>query len=239
MDSYIVVDLETTGLNPKKDKIIEIGALKIQNGKLVETFQMLVNPGRTLTEAVENITHITDEELAQASYIEHVLPEYMEFAEDYPLLGHSILFDYSFLKRAAVNQGYSYEREGVDTLAIARAYLPELESRRLTYLCSYFGIEHQAHRALEDARATYALFNLLKDRFYKEEDKLFSPKKLIYQVKKEGPATRSQKEQLLKLLSYHSLTPEYNIDKLTKSEASRYMDQIIFRHGRYPKEGKE
>lgn len=239
MDSYIVVDLETTGLNPKKDKIIEIGALKIKNGKPVETFQTLVNPGRTLTEAVENITHITDEELAQASYIEHVLPEYMEFAEDYPLLGHSILFDYSFLKRAAVNQGYSYERDGVDTLAIARAYLPELESRRLPYLCSYFGIEHQAHRALGDARATYELFHLLKERFFKEEDKLFHPKKLVYQVKKEGPATRSQKEQLLKLLSYHSLTPEYNIDKLTKSEASRYMDQIIFHHGRYPKEGKE
>ena len=238
MDSYIVVDLETTGLNPKTDKIIEIGALKIENGKPVETFQSLVNPGRALTEKVRDITHITDEELAEASYIEEILPKYMEFAGEYPLVGHSILFDYSFLKRAAVNQGYSYEREAVDTLAIARAYLPELESRSLPYLCRHFAIEHTENHALGDAQATYALYNLLMEKFYKKEDKLFFPKKLVYQVKKEGPVTRSQKEQISKLLSYHGLTAEYNIDKLTKSEASRYMDKIIFHHGRYPKEEK-
>lgn len=239
MDSYIVVDLETTGLNPKQDKIIEIGAVKVENGRVTDTFQSFVNPGRPLTERVENITHITGEELEKAPYIEEILPDYMEFAKEKPLVGHSILFDYSFLKRAFVNMGYSYEREGVDTLAIARVFLPELESKRLEKLCRYFGIEHQAHRAFEDARATYALFELLKDKFYKEGDKRFYPKKLIYQVKKDGPASVAQKEQLARLLSYHALTPEYELERLTKSEASRYMDQIIFRYGRYPKEGKE
>lgn len=239
MDSYIVVDLETTGLNPKKDKIIEIGAIKVEGGKETGAFQTLVNPGRPLNAKVQSLTHLTDKEVEGAPFIEEVLPEYLNFAGDYPLVGHSILFDFSFLKRAAVNGGYSYEREGVDTLAIARAYLPELESKSLSCLCEYFKITHQAHRALGDAKATLLLFQILKDRFRKEGDKLFLPKRLIYQVKKEGPVTKSQKEQILKLLSYHSLTCEYNIDRMTKNEASRYMDFIIFHYGRYPKEEQE
>lgn len=238
MESYVVVDLETTGLNPKEDKIIEIGAIKIEGGQQADTFRTLVNPGRILSERVQNITHLTDKDLEEAPYIEEVIPKYLEFAGEYPLVGHRILFDFSFLKRAAVNCGFSYERDGVDTLRIARICLPELESRSLPNLCRHFGIAHQAHRAFGDAKATLELFQILTERFYEENDKLFQPRELKYQVKKEQPATKSQKKHILKLLKYHSLTSEYDLDRITRREASRYADSIILHYGRCPKESQ-
>lgn len=236
MDSFVVVDLETTGVNAKKDKIIEIGAIRVEKGKQTETFTTFVNPGRSLSARVQDITHITDKDLEKAPYIEEVLPKYLEFAKDYPLLGHSIIFDFSFLKRAAVNCGFSYERAGVDTHVIARACMPEQKSKSLSSLCGHFGITYQPHRAFEDARATLELYRILAERFFNaENEKLFQPKELKHQVKRERPATKSQKKYLLKLLNYHSLTAEYDLDRLTGSEASRYADNIISQHGRCPK----
>ncbi len=236
MDSFVVVDLETTGLNAKKDKIIEIGAIRVENGEPAETFAAFVNPGRALSQRVQDITHITDKDLEKAPYIEEVIPKYLEFAKDYPLVGHSIIFDFSFLKRAAVNCGFSYERGGVDTLAIARACMPEQKSKSLSSLCGHFGITYQPHRAFEDARATLELYRILEGRFFNEEnEKLFLPKELKHQVKKDVPATISQKKYLLRLLNYHSLTAWYDIERLTKSEASRFADSIISRYGQCPK----
>ncbi len=235
MDSFVVVDLETTGLNAKKDKIIEIGAIRVEEGKQTGTFETFVNPGRVLPEKVQDITHITDKDLEGAPYIEEVIPKYLEFAGDYPLLGHSIIFDFSFLKRAAVNCGFSYERSGVDTLAIARACMPDMK-KNLPSLCGHFGITYEPHRAFEDARATLELYRILEEQFCKEEkEKLFLPRELKHQVKKDRPATKSQKKYLLKLLNYHSITAEYNLDRLTRSEASRYADSIISQYGRCPK----
>lgn len=236
MDSFVVVDLETTGLYAKKDKIIEIGAIRVENGKQTETFASFVNPGRALSEKVQEITHITDKDLEKAPYIEEVIPKYLEFARDYPLVGHSIIFDFSFLKRAAVNCGFSYETGGVDTLAIARACVPEQKSKSLCSLCGHFGITYQPHRAFEDARATLELYRILEERFFNEEnEKLFLPKELKHQVRRERPATKSQKKYLLRLLNYHSLTADYDINRLTRSEASRYADNIISRYGQCPK----
>ena len=96
INTYISIDLETTGLNPKKDKITEIGAIKVVDGKTVDTFSTLVNPGRKLEQRIIDLTGIQDSELENAPYIEEVMPKLMEFLEDMPLLGHSILFDYSF-----------------------------------------------------------------------------------------------------------------------------------------------
>ena len=130
-DSYISIDLETTGLEPKHDKIIEIGALQVEKGQITDSFSTFVNPGRKLEERITELTGIRDEDLADAPYIQDVLPKLLAFVGDLPLLGHSILFDFSFLKKAAVNQKLSFERGAVDTLKIARKYLPELESRSL------------------------------------------------------------------------------------------------------------
>jgi len=153
------------------------------------------------------------------------------------LLGHGILFDYSFLKKAAVDHKMAFERSGIDTLKIARKYLADLESRRLGYLCGYYGICHSAHRALGDARATVKLYQKLSEAFYEkaqaeEEPNPFRPKPLCYRVKRDTPLTVSQKEQLYKLMDRHKLVLDMDIAKLTRSEASRQIDRLLAVYGR-------
>ena len=230
--SYVCVDLETTGLNPKYEKIIEIGAVKVVEGEVKETFSTFVNPGRKLEERIVELTGITQKQVDGAPYIEEVLPGFLEFCGDFALLGHRILFDYSFLKKAAVNQKLTFEKKGLDTLRMARRFLPELEHRTLPFLCEHYGIPHKAHRALNDAEATGRLYHILLEKYYAEEEACFTPQPLIYQVKKETPITKSQKERLLRILSQHKLTLDMDIDKLTRSEASRITDKILAKYGR-------
>lgn len=232
-NTYICIDLETTGLNPKTDRIIEIGAVKIENGEQTGTFETFVNPGRQLEERIVDLTGIRDEDLAGAPRIEEVLPELLAFMEEHVLLGHSVLFDYSFLKKAAVNQKLTFERKGVDTLKIARKYLPKLESRSLDFLCGHYGIPHRAHRALEDARATVALYRKLLEGFFREETwEDFCPRDLIYRAKRDTPATKAQIERLYKLLQQHKIDSTIDPAQLSRSEASRYTDQLLARYGR-------
>lgn len=227
-DSYICLDIETTGLNPKTDKIIEIGAIKVMKGRKCKTFTTFINPGRKLNERITELTGIENGDLQDAPDISQIIADFLEFAEELPLLGHSILFDYSFIKKAAVNQKLTFEREAIDTLKIARCYLPELPSKRLGSLCEYYGIPLKAHRALEDAAATDMLYRRLREDFgEREEGALFRPQRLIYQAKKDSPITRSQKERLYRLIRQYELEIDYEVEKLTKSEASRYTDQIL------------
>lgn len=226
---YLCVDLETTGLNPKTDKIIEIGAVKVKNGQVADTYRTFVRPGKALSERTQQLTGITKKDLESAPAIDEVLPNFLEFAEELPLLGHRILFDYSFLKKAAVNAGISFERSGIDTLKLSRKFLPDLPSRKLPDLCAYYGISLQAHRALADATATHFLYQKLCENFYQAAD--FAPAELSYKVKKEGPATKAQKERLMRLLNQYGLTAEYEIEMLTKNEASRLIDRILASYG--------
>ena len=228
INSYISIDLETTGLNPKLDRIIEIGAAKVVDGQIVDTFETLVNPGRKLEERITDLTGITDGDLTDKPYIENVLPALFAFMEDeLPLLGHSILFDFSFLKKAAVDRKLNFEKWGVDTLKIARKYLPELPHRSLGYLCNFYRIPHQAHRALNDAEATHLLYQRLVSEFYKEEEDLFDRHQLQFRVKRDTPVTIPQKEQLYRLMKQHNLTVDVDVERLTRSEASRLTDQLL------------
>lgn len=231
---YVCLDLETTGLDPKVDKIIEIGAVRVENGEITDTFQSFVNPGRMLPSKIIELTGIRDEDLKNAPSIDEVLSDFLDFSGNLCLLGHSVLFDYSFMKKAVVNRDgkNKYEREGIDTLKIARKYLTSLESRRLSYLCAYYKIEQKAHRALEDAVATHKLYWKLAEDFYKENEKDFAPQKLIYNVKRETPITKAQKERLSKLIALHKIDYLYDLDCLTRNEASRITDQILATYGR-------
>lgn len=239
INNYISIDLETTGLEPKHDKIIEIGALRVENGVITDSFATYVNPGCKLKERITELTGIVDADLQGAPYIEEVLPQLLTFMGDLPLLGHSILFDFSFLKKAAVNQKRSFEKSAVDTLKIARRYLTELPSRSLDALCKHYEITHQAHRALEDAKATHLLYGKLSEEFGEKEPEagLFAPSPLSYQVKRDTPATKAQKEQLVRLLEQKKLVLPVGIERLTRSEASRYVDQI--KSGRFFPVGDE
>lgn len=233
LECYVCVDLETTGLNPKTDKIIEVGAVRVENGVPVESFETFVNPACRLREQITELTGITDEALMGAPGIAEVLPDLLAFLREDLLLGHSVLFDYAFLKKAAVNSRIRFERMGMDTLKIARHFLPELPSRSLDFLCGHYGIPHKAHRALADAEATCRLYDKLWEAFgEQEENAVFAPAALLYQAKRETPATSAQKERLYKLIVRHKIEVEYDLDKLTRSEASRYTDRILAKYGR-------
>lgn len=233
IQDYTAIDIETTGLDPKLEKMIEVGAVKVRNGQITDCFESLVQPGRKLSETITKLTGITDETLKGAPEPKEVIPKLLDFLGEDILLGHSIMFDYSFLKRAAVNLGFAFEKKGIDTLKIARAKLQNLESRRLDFLCNYYKIPHQAHRAMEDAKAASILYGKLAEEFY--EERLFTPVTLVYKAKREGPITVQQKERLYKLIEAHKLIIDYDIDKLTRNEANRIADKIILQYGRLEK----
>lgn len=234
IQDYVCFDLETTGLDPKTDKIIEIGAVRVKAGEITDTFQSFVNPGRMLPAKITELTGIYDEDLKDAPAIEEVVPLFLEFTGDACFLGHSVIFDYSFMKKAVVNlDGKNrYEKMGIDTLKIARKHLASLESRRLSYLCEYYGIKQKAHRALGDAMATHLLYQKLLSQFYSGNESDFVPQQLIYNVKRETPITKAQKERLSKLITLHNIDYLYDLDRLTRNEASRITDQILSTYGR-------
>ncbi len=231
IQTYVSIDLETTGLNPKTDKIIEIGARKVINGSVTDTFETLVNPGRKLEERIVELTGITQGMLCDAPYLDDVFSKLLEFLEDLPLLGHSVLFDYSFLKKAAVDRKLFFPKKGIDTLKLARKYLPTLEHRSLDYLCEYYGLEHHAHRALADATATMALYHKLGELFYQPQERLFLPEELVYSVKRDTPATKAQKERLYRMVGQHKIALEVDVERLTKSEVSRITDKLLAKYG--------
>lgn len=232
IDTYVCLDLETTGLDPKTDKIIEIGAVKVREGKIADRMETFVNPGRQLEERITQLTGICSGQLEDAPDIVETLPHLLAFIGDDILLGHGVLFDYSFVKKAAVNQRFGFEKRGIDTLKLARKFLPDLESRSLGYLCRHFGIAHSAHRALEDAEATVALYRKLAELFYSGNEADFEPRVLVYHAKRETPITIPQKEQLYKLIDKHKLKVGYCVEKLSRSEASTIINQLLAEYGR-------
>ncbi len=230
---YIAVDIETTGLDAKKEKIIEIGAIRVVNGKETAQFHTMVNPHRTLEERIVELTGITDEMVKNAPDIGDIIGEFLEFCGELPILGHHIIFDYSFLKRAAVNAKLNFERSGIDTLRLCRKLMPESEKKNLAAACTFYKIEREgAHRALGDARDAHHLFQKLLLQAKEEHRELFSPKPFNYKVKREQPASKKQKEDLRELVKYHRIELPVQIEYLSRSEASRIKDKIISQYGR-------
>lgn len=230
---YVCVDIETSGIRAKWDKIIEIGAVKVRDGKVTDTFSQLINPGVAISPYITQLTGISNEMLTNQPNIEKVLPEFIKFAgEDY-LLGHNIMFDYSFLKQNAINLKLEFEKSGLDTLKIARKTLSHLESRALDYLCEYYGIKDENHhRAFNDAEVTSKLYLILMEKFGEDYPQMFEPTQLSYKVKKMQPITERQKKYLTDLMKYHQINPDFNIDSLSKNEASKKIDKILSEKGR-------
>ncbi len=227
--SYVCVDVETTGLNPKEEKLIEIGAVKVVDGHIEERFQSFVHPGRPLEERIVVLTGITDEMLIGAPKPVEVLSKFKDFCEDLPIMGHNLQFDYAFIKKAMVNENLVFQKNGLDTLRIARKYLPELQSRSLGFLCQHFSIEHTAHRALGDAEATSVLYTELCRLFYERAEaegcKVFIPAPMIYNVKREQPITIAQKEQIARYCATLGISLNRDLNSMTRSEASRFIER--------------
>lgn len=234
-NSYVAVDLETTGIGAKREKITEIGMVKVVDGSVVETYHTMVNPHREIPERIVELTGITDEMVKDAPGIEDVLPKVIEFCEGFPLLGHQIIFDYGFLTQAAVNMKLEFKKDAVDTLKLCRYLMPGAEKKNLGAACTYFGVTPEtAHRALSDAMSTHLLYQKLMEAFGGTRSELFETKPLIYKAKKERTATKRQKEHLQDLLKYHRIETTVQIEHMTGNEISRMIDKIIFTHGRIP-----
>lgn len=233
IEALISFDIETTGLSPVKDKVIEIGGIKIVKGKVVEEFSRFVNPYEHLSEKIIELTGIQNHMLKDAEDSDTVIGEFMDFIGELPVLGHNIIFDYSFIKIELSKKNIDFQRKGIDTLMLSRRFYPELESRSLESMCRYYGIKNDnAHRALSDAKASYSLYQKLYEEFYQSSPEAFEPENLIYKIKRQEPITKAQKNYLIDLIKYHKIEFVQSLEKLTKSEASRYIDKIILEYGR-------
>jgi len=234
-NSYIAIDLETTGIGAKKEKITEIGMVKVLGGEIADTYHTMVNPRRPIPEKIVELTGITDEMVKDAPGIEEIMPQVIEFCDGLPILGHQIIFDYGFLLQSAVNQKLQFNKEGIDTLKLCRKFMPADEKKNLGAACAYFGIDQDtAHRALSDAMSAHRLYVELKKRFGEGHEDAFDPKPLQYKAKKERTASKRQKQHLRDLIKYHRINVSVQIDYMSGNEISRMIDKIIFTHGRIP-----
>lgn len=158
---YVALDLETTGLSPERDAILEIGAVRFRGEELLDTWSSLVNPRRRIPHYIQQLTGITQQEVDGAPALSSLLGSLRRFVGPAPLLGHSVGFDLAFLRR----QGLFGEKEALDTFELASILLPHMARYSLQRLAREFGISALAqHRALDDAQTTARLFQILQQQ---------------------------------------------------------------------------
>ncbi len=168
-DTFIVFDLETTGFSSIKDKIIEIGAVKVVNGKIVDRFSTFVNPKRPIPFEITQLTSITDEMVMEYPDIETLLPQFLEFVGDGILVAHNAGFDVGFIEQNCRRQGIEPHFVYVDTVAMARVLLPTLSKYKLNVVAKALGISlENHHRAVDDAAATAEIFVKFVEMLEKE-----------------------------------------------------------------------
>jgi len=158
---FAIVDIETTGLSAYYHKITEIAALKYRDGRIVREFSTLVNPEVRIPRFITRLTGIDNEMVNDSPKIKEVMPRFYSFLGNSPFVAHAATFDYKFLDYAAEkNIGVNLGNHKICTCKLARRLLPELPSKRLSSLCSHFGISNDnAHRAMSDVRATSKIFH--------------------------------------------------------------------------------
>ena len=220
--SYIAFDVETTGLNPLENEIIEIGALKVRDGKVAERFMEFIKPTVSISPA------ITNEMVAEARPRCSVVADFLDFCEKDILIGHNVSFDYSFMKCSAAADGLPFEKMGIDTLKIAQKVHKDLKSKSLGSLCDYYHIENKsAHRAYHDALATAKLYQTLAHYFEEKDPKIFKPVQLTYKIKKPQPATPKQVAFLENLIRKKRASIKWDPKTITRSEASRLIEELL------------
>ncbi|MBQ6117996.1 MAG: 3'-5' exonuclease [Clostridia bacterium] len=164
-DSFVCLDIETTGLSPVYDDIIEVSALRVENGATAESFSEIINIHRPLPPFITSLTGITDAMIAGGSEAEDVLARFLDFTGDSVILGHNVNFDINFLyDNCMARLGAVFGNNYVDTLKLARRLLPGLPHHRLDDLMRYYGVRPRArHRALNDCELTVACYYNMKE----------------------------------------------------------------------------
>lgn len=193
--TYVVFDLETTGFSPIQDKIIEIGAVKVEHGVITDRYSTFVNPKTPIPFKITQLTSITDDMVIDAPDIETVLPEFLEFVGDAVLVAHNASFDVGFIEQNCRYQDIVPDFTSVDTVALARILLPTLAKFKLNIVAKALNIpqEHH-HRAVDDARVTAEIFVKFIEML-KEKD--------IHDLKKLNQAGSKDANMVRKLPSYH------------------------------------
>lgn len=216
---FIVFDLETTGLFKYSDKITEIGAVKIENGEIVEVFNELVNPERMIPQKVVELTGITNEMVMEKPKIDEVLPKFLEFSKDAYFVGQNTDFDIGFIKEACDNLSYKFEPVYLDTLPMARSIFPYMGRFSLDKLAKKLAIgPFNHHRASDDAITTAKIFIKLFEKI-KEKNKDFSLEK-INSTKTKWPVARH--EDFSSIIFAKNYTGLKNLYKIISQSRMKY-----------------
>ena len=168
-DAIVVLDFETTGLNTRKDRMIEFGAAKLAHGQIVDAIDLFINPGIPLPQKIKDLTHITDQEVQSGKPPEEALKDILHFIGDCPVAAHNAKFDISILQNELKRVGQTFEGTVLDTLSFARKLYPEMKSHKLGSVCKKLGVTlKDAHRAVNDATATAHCLALMLDEAQKQ-----------------------------------------------------------------------
>ncbi len=169
-DSFVIVDLETTGLSPKNGEIIEIGAIKVVDNEVVDTMDIFVKPSRPLTWFTTNLTGITNEMVDEGLSTKEALSVFNEFCDGMRLMAHNAKFDMSFLDAYMKKElGKGVREDAMDTLLLSRAIVKDVPNYKLGTLAARFDIDYSgAHRSLRDCEITLDVYNNIR-RIYNGE----------------------------------------------------------------------
>jgi DNA polymerase-3 subunit epsilon len=182
---YVVIDIETTGLDPRYDEIIELSAVKVKNDMIVDRFTTLCNPGVEIDSFITELTGITNDMVKNAPKIKEVLKQYISFIGDIIVIGHNINFDINFIYDNYIHLfKKSFTNDFVDTLRLARKVCPDIQHHRLPDMLEYYNIvNNQIHRGLNDCIATYQIYLKLKNAIITHNIPLVSPVKKYHREK--------------------------------------------------------
>lgn len=237
---FVVFDIETTGFSPVNDCIIEIGAVKIHAGQIVDRYSTFVNPHRPIPYRIEQLTSIKDSMVVDSPSIEQVLPEFLKFCEGCTLVAHNAQFDMSFIHENMKRQGDSRKLCFVDTLAVARFLYPNHAKHNLDALVKLLSISlPHHHRAVDDAEATAQIFLKFVENL--EQRDITSLSGLLEAMEKDVESVRSLKPyhviilarnytgrvNLYRLISASHLTYFKRFPKIPKSLLNQYREGLL------------
>lgn len=239
-DDYVVFDLETTGFSQEKDKIIEIGAVRVKKGKICEKYSTFVNPERSIPERITDLTSITNDMVKEAPTIETVLPEFLEFIGDSVLVAHNAGFDHGFIRQKAEEQGKKTDFTVVDTVGLARVLFPELAKYKLDNIAKKLKISlENHHRAVDDAGATAEIFEkfveMLEERGMNSLKEVAEFANTSSDIVKKKPyfhaivlaANETGRINLYRLVSMGHLDYFYRKPRVPKSMFMKYREGLI------------
>lgn len=238
-DTFVVFDLETTGFSNVNDKIIEIGAVKIRSGEIIDKFSYFVNPKINIPYKITELTGIATDMVKDAETIEEVLPRFMDFCKGTILVAHNAAFDTSFIRKNCKDLNIDYEFPVMDTIPLAKYLFPELSKYKLNIIAKHLGVSlENHHRAVDDAKATADIllkcFEILRERkilTLKDLNKEYLSKQDIKKLPTYHLIILAKNmiglKNLYKLISFSNLDYFYRKPRMPKSLIEQYREGLI------------